>query len=138
MKMETNMPKIKTKQTVVIASAITLAAVVMGSILYITRKQEEEPAQNIVATATIMINEDGFAPADIKIKRGTVVIWNNQDPSPHRIVSGPYPSHSNLEALDSKTNIDTNSSYRFTFDKAGAFPYFDELNPKHTGTITVE
>jgi plastocyanin len=88
--------------------------------------------------ATVRVTPEGFQPQALKVKSGTTVVWTNYDTKPHRVASNPDLAHKDLPELDSKTNFDTNGTYRFTFEKPGTYGYHDELNPEINGTIIVE
>ena len=120
---------------------IAFAVLLVGVLAVVNMRQPKHvtaPDVTPPPTASVQITEDGFVPATLKVKVGTVVIWTNVDSAPHRIAANPYPSHTDLPELDSKTNMATDGTYRFTFDTPGTFHYHDELNPKTNGTVIVE
>ena len=70
-----------------------------------------------------------FAPAQLTVKVGTTVTWNNHDDIPHTVVSaGKFRSKA----------LDTDDSFSFTFTAAGDYKYFCSLHPHMTGMIKVE
>lgn len=94
---------------------------------------------NVVPVANlIIIEKDSFNPKNLTVKIGTTVTWINKDPFGHWIASDPYPSKSDLPALDSKKGLLQSEQYKFKFEKVGKFYYHDELNANLTGSITVE
>jgi plastocyanin len=120
---------------------VLLAVILAGLLVLVTANHNNNkngPSKSSTATAFIRITEDGFQSSSLKIKAGTAVVWTNDDTEPHRIASNPYPTHKDLPSLDSKSNIDTNGTYRYTFKQKGTFGYHDELNPEINGTIIVE
>jgi plastocyanin len=124
-------------------SALAIIIVVFGLLLVFMQHSKEnkktrQPAKSEVATAVVRITEDGFQPSNLKVKAGTLVVWTNDDTEPHRIASNPYPTHKDLPSLDSKSSIDTNGKYRYTFNQKGTFGYHDELNPDVNGTVIIE
>ena len=67
-----------------------------------------------------------------------MVTWTNNDKAPHIVASDPHPSHTNLEGLDSISDIAPNNSYSYIFEKTGEYTYHDHLNPfKFKGTVVV-
>ncbi len=78
---------------------------------------------------TVTIDNFTFEPAQLTVKVGTTVTWNNHDDIPHTVVSAGK--------FRSKT-LDTDDSYSFTFTAAGDYTYFCSLHPHMTGTIKVE
>ncbi len=87
---------------------------------------------------TVQITSKGFNPSSLDIKKGTVVEWINSDTSPHRIAANPYPTHSDLPNLDSKSNLGPSSNYSYHFNQSGTFEYHDELNPSINASVKVE
>jgi plastocyanin len=77
----------------------------------------------------VTIDNFTFAPAEVKVKVGDTVTWQNHDDIPHTIVSAGK--------FRSKT-LDTDDSFSFTFTAAGDYKYFCSLHPHMTGTIKVE
>lgn len=126
----------KKSSTIIVGLVILLALV---SIFVLSRNSPEPPVTPVPQTASVSITEDGFAPLSMKIKAGTVVVWTNVDNVPHRISSNPFGGAKDLPSLDSLTNMASNSTYRYTFDKPGTYGYHDSLNPQsYNGTIIVE
>ena len=100
-----------------------------------THQNEKRPAIAAPRVAFVRITEDGFSPAALKINAGTEVVWTNSDTEIHSIeaaIGSKYPS------LNSNTNLDTNGTYRYTFDQKGKYNYHDKLNPTMNGSVTVE
>jgi len=94
------------------------------------------PTPQITSQAQVTITGTGFIPSTISVKKGTQVIWTNTDSSPHQVASDPYPSHSLLPELVSKT-LNTKDSYSFVFEKSGTFSYYDETNPLKNKAVVV-
>ena len=83
------------------------------------------------ATNSVTIDNFAFSPADITIKKGTMVTWTNKDSATHTVTE-----------TDGKTGPDsgsvaTNASYRFTYNSVGTFKYHCSIHPDMTGTVTV-
>jgi plastocyanin len=120
---------------------VALVLVVVGSIIAVTlpsHKEPKPPSNVATKSAIVAITEDGFSPETVKIKVGMQIVWVNNDNEAHRVAANPFPTHSSLPALDSKINLAPNSTYRFTFTKAGTYTYHDELHPQTSGTIIVQ
>ena len=79
----------------------------------------------------IGIDNFAFAPATLTVKRGTKVVWINDDDVPHLIVSteGKFKPSSLL---------DTNQRFSATLTAPGTYKYFCSLHPQMQGTIVVE
>ena len=91
-----------------------------------------------VVSSSVEITKDSFVPATIQIKKGTQVIWTNNDTAPHRLVTDPHPLHNKLKELDSGT-LAKGESFTVTFEKTGTFTYHDEGNPLNMkGSVIVK
>jgi plastocyanin len=77
----------------------------------------------------IHIDNFTFEPAQLTVKVGTTVTWQNRDDIPHLVVSAGK--------FRSKT-MDTDDSFSFTFTAAGDYKYFCSLHPHMTGMVRVE
>jgi plastocyanin len=77
----------------------------------------------------VMVDNFTFQPAQLTVKVGTTVTWQNHDDIPHTIVSAGK--------FRSKT-MDTDDSFSFTFTTAGDYKYFCSLHPHMTGMVKVE
>ncbi|HEX4768502.1 MAG TPA: cupredoxin family copper-binding protein [Lichenihabitans sp.] len=78
---------------------------------------------------TVRIDNFSFVPAELKVKVGTKVTWENMDDIPHSIVLTD-------KSFRSKP-LDTHDTASFTFAKAGVVDYFCGLHPHMHATITV-
>lgn len=87
------------------------------------------PATPSTETAQVAISNFSFNPAQLTIKKGTVVTWTNQDPMSHTVTS---------QGLFDSGPISSNSIYSFKFDNAGTFDYACTIHPSMKGTITVQ
>jgi plastocyanin len=77
----------------------------------------------------VTIDNFTFSPAELTVKVGTTVTWNNHDDIPHTVVSaGKFRSKA----------MDTDDSFSFTFTTSGEYKYFCSLHPHMTGTVKVE
>lgn len=116
----------------------TLTEVTKINIL-INRKEvkKNEDKDVISGTANISIIANGFNPKEIKITKGTKVIFTNNDTAQHWPASGPHPTHTLYPDFDALKGLAQGETYTFTFDKVGEWPYHDHLNPSVTGKIKV-
>jgi len=87
------------------------------------------PAQ-ATSSQTVAIDNFAYAPAQLAIKAGATVEWTNRDDSPHTATADDDSFGSPV--------LDTHQSFRFTFSKAGRFPYHCKLHPMMKGAITVQ
>jgi plastocyanin len=79
--------------------------------------------------ATVSIDNFTFKPDVLTIKPGTIVTFVNHDDIPHSIVEKGGKFKSKV--------LDTDESFKMTFDTAGDVSYFCGLHPHMTGRIVV-
>jgi plastocyanin len=77
----------------------------------------------------VTIDNFTFSPAELTIKPGTVVVFENHDDIPHSIVDAAHAFKSPV--------LDTNERFSMTFTNAGEVAYFCGLHPHMTGKIIV-
>jgi plastocyanin len=106
------------------------------------------PAANV----TITIQDFSYSPATVTIKAGQTVLWINNGPSAHTVVSdsglwdsgtlGPPSSTMGQTAYGTAGGMTMGGSFRRTFTQAGTFPYHCSIHPPSlypgfVGTVTV-
>jgi len=82
-----------------------------------------------LATLVVKLIADSFQPASVTVTPGTTVVFINKDDDAHTVTS-------TTGLFDSK-GLDTNASWKMTFNKPGTYKYFCELHPFMKGTIIV-
>lgn len=92
----------------------------------------EEVAPQAQEQNTVAVKDFAFMPGSITVKKGTTVMWTNQDSTPHTVTS----SGSGEKVMDSR-DLAQGGMYSVTFDTAGTYEYFCTIHPDMTGTITV-
>lgn len=70
----------------------------------------------------VKLSEIAFKPANIRISRGTKVIWINEDDVAHYVNTDAHPSHTYYPQQNSKA-LKKGDMFSLTFDKAGVYPY---------------
>src|ERR1700743_2067176 len=78
---------------------------------------------------TVTIDNFSFKPNVITVKRGTHIIFKNQDDLPHSVVIPDLQVKSPL--------MDTDGIYDADLEKPGEFKYFCGIHPMMTGKIIV-
>ncbi len=81
---------------------------------------------------TISLSEIKFTPKELRISKGTKVIWVNDEAAVHYINTDSHPAHTHTPELNSKA-MNKGDNYAFTFTKAGAYPYHCSA---HASTMT--
>ena len=86
-------------------------------------------ARAAVQEATVSVDNFTFKPNVLTIKPGTIVTFVNHDDIPHSIVETGGKFKSKV--------LDTEESFKMTFDTVGDVGYFCGLHPHMTGRIIV-
>lgn len=88
--------------------------------------------------ATIKLSQIMFEPQNIKISKGTKVIWVNNDSVEHYINTDPHPSHTYFPDQNSKA-LKNGEIFSLTFETSGIYPYHCSAHAQTmTGSILVE
>ena len=82
------------------------------------------------ATRTATIEGTAFAPADLTVTAGDVVVWVNKDPYPHTATSS-------AAGFDS-SDIAPGKLWKYTAKTKGDFPYMCAIHPSMRGTLHVK
>lgn len=83
-------------------------------------------------TVAMDIQNSAFAKPAIKVKKGTKVVWTNQDRVEHDVApDSPSDTFSGSKLLSK------GESYEFTFDTTGTYTYHCTPHPFMKGTIEV-
>ena len=102
----------------------TLPAMVVVLALFLLTRQASAEAQ------VVKIDNFTFNPAELTIKPGTSVTWENGDDIPHSVVNAAGKFHSKA--------LDTGEKFTMAFTNAGEITYFCGLHPHMTGKIIVK
>lgn len=78
------------------------------------------------APTTVAIVDGGYREREISVPVGTAVVWTSQASAPHTVTADDG-------SFDSGT-LQSGSSFSFTFDSAGTYPYFCEFHGGRGGT----
>lgn len=100
-----------------------------------TETTAEEPAESdevLTGTVEMDIAGSAYQNPDITIKKGTTVVWTNQDTIQHDVTPDEESAGFQGSELLSK-----GQSYSFTFDTVGTFSYHCTPHPFMTGSVTV-
>jgi plastocyanin len=86
-------------------------------------------AAAVPAQTRVTIDNFTFKPDTLTVRRGTTVVFENDDDIPHTVVAtdGTFRSQA----------LDTEDKFTFTFDQAGTFDYFCSLHPHMKGQVVV-
>lgn len=84
-------------------------------------------------STTVTIQNFQFLPREIQVTPGTVVIWQNNDSSPHTSTADDINSG---EGWSSGT-LATGQTFSKTFSKPGIYTYYCNIHPSMRGTVQV-
>ena len=70
----------------------------------------------------IKLSQIKFVPQNIKVSKGTKVIWINDDSVEHYVNTDSHPAHTYYPQQNSKV-LKKRESFSLTFDKVGLYPY---------------
>lgn len=90
----------------------------------------------VAATEIVSITNIGFEPAEVAIKVGQTIRWENNGTSSHRIVVDPHPLHNQCIGLDSK-KMQPKESFAFTFTKPGEWILHDEQQLSNQSKVII-
>ena len=76
-----------------------------------------------------------YLPSSLEIQIGDTVLWSNDDTAAHTVSSGT-PTDGMNGIFDSSLFM-SGTTFEFTFDKSGTYPYFCMVHPWMTGEIIV-
>ena len=113
--------------------AILTVVLMMGGTGCSTSKTTTPAPTNTTTAAasnTINIVNFTFTPGTLTVKAGTTVTWTNNDSTTHHVAS-------DTGVFDSG-NLSPNTTFSYTFNNAGTFPYHCTIHTYMTGTIIVQ
>lgn len=98
-----------------------------------------KPTKSVKAEGAFVVHmtTDGFSPGKFTVKKGTGVVWENDDADFRWPASDLHPTHTIYPEFDPQQPVPQKSSWEFTFEKVGTWRFHDHLKPYFTGTITV-
>lgn len=83
-----------------------------------------------VAAESVTIENLAFSPSAITVKVGTTVTWTNKDSMRHNVASDDG-------SMPDGPLLGQNETYKFTFTKAGTYPYHCSVHPSMHGSVVV-
>ncbi len=103
------------------------------------------------APVTITLSDKGFSPQKISVTKGTTVTFVNSSSEKMDIASAPHPTHNGYDGTNRTTHCATgysgpkpldqctpSTTFSFTFDKAGSWPYHNHFNASQYGIVDVK
>lgn len=101
--------------------------------------------ENLTVVAVISITDDGFIPEEIKVEKGTSIIFRNDGQKQHWPASNFHPTHTFYpeqggcigSKFDACRGLEPGEEYSFRFDISGTWPVHDHIFPGLTMVIKV-
>lgn len=81
------------------------------------------------STANVAVTAMRFADSTVRVKKGGVVTWTNQDAAPHTITA----SNGSFDS----PRMGQGDTFSHAFDQTGSFAYYCKLHPMMRGTVVV-
>jgi amicyanin len=88
--------------------------------------------QNSQQVNAVNISNFAFTPVTLKVKKGTIVTWTNQDSVKHTVT----PDKADEDFKGSEL-LDKGGTYSVTFNDVGTYTYHCQPHPYMKGTIEV-
>jgi len=79
--------------------------------------------------------DECFVPYSLQVRVGDTVIWNNVDTAAHTVTSGNISD--GVDGVFDSSLFMSGTTFEFTFDEAGEYPYFCMVHPWMTGEVVV-
>jgi len=80
--------------------------------------------------------DECFIPYSLQVRVGDTVIWNNVDTAAHTVTSGNISD--GVDGVFDSSIFMSGTTFEFTFDEAGEYPYFCMVHPWMTGEVVVK
>lgn len=96
----------------------------------------EEAAPTPSERMSITYTDNGFEPADITVKKGTVITVTNESSKSVQFSSADHPTHRENPEMNLQT-LSPGESDSYTASEAGTWGYHDHIDESQTGTVTV-
>ena len=107
---------------------------------FVEKSQEASVLQSSAnpVDVVIVMAEEGFEPAEVIVKKGQTISWENNSVDWRWPASNLHPTHFIYPEFDPLEPIAPGKSWAFTFEKVGEWRFHDHLKAYMVGTIIVE
>lgn len=102
------------------------------------RPTQENVQVLAASTNLIIMKSDSFEPNTLTVKKGTRLVFKNEDTKDHWPAAGTHPTHAEYPEFDSKHSIKPGEEWSFIVEKVGKWHLHDHMHPSIGGEITVE
>ena len=83
-------------------------------------------------------NDCFFVPSEVIINVGDTVVWTNSDYATHTVTSGFIDEFEKFGELFDSGTAEPGSTFEYTFDTPGEYPYLCEIHPWMIGNVIVK
>jgi plastocyanin len=119
--------------------SLLLLTCAAGILLLLLNQSSSSPTTTPTGkTYEVILDENGFSPAEIEIKPGDFIKFNTSLSEAFWPASDLHPTHGIYPEFDPQEPIDPDKSWTFQFLKSGRWKYHDHLSPYNRGTIIVQ
>lgn len=101
-----------------------------------TTQPADTDEETAAETATISFTSDGFSPAELSVKKGTIVTIVNNSSSQVQFSSDDHPTHRINEGMNLPV-LAPGESDSFVAEGVGEWGFHDHIDASFTGMITV-
>jgi plastocyanin len=104
---------------------------------------EQKETKPVATVANVIIpngnsevgNVGFYIPLNLEVKKGTTVVWINDDNIQHTIQS--QDEQGNVLSLFNSKALKTNERFAYKFNEDGVYHYFCTIHPWRVGVVTV-
>lgn len=97
-----------------------------------------KPPVDETVFALVEMSENGFKPAQLTVKKDTIVRFKNVGATNMWPASNPHPNHTDYQDFDARRLVKPGEVYEFRFKNVGTWGFHDHLSPGLTGRIVVQ
>ncbi|MFQ5970415.1 MAG: TIR domain-containing protein [Nitrososphaerales archaeon] len=111
---------------------------IIGTVVFPSEETEQKMVAVLIPKGACNVsNKHFFIPKEIMIQKGTKVIWTNSDSATHTVTSGDVDDPENWGKIFESGLNKPGTTFEWTFDTAGEYPYLCMLHPWMIGKIRV-
>lgn len=114
--------------------AIIGVIVFVSFFLLVSLKTTQKKSETVV----VLMKPDVFEPKTVMLKKGTQVIFKNEDTQDRWPASDPHPEHYIYAGFDPRQPIQPGKEWSFVFDNVGDWTYHDHLFEAIQGKIKIK
>ena len=145
---ENNQENNSRKAVIIVVAVVLLAVAALVAILLLTPKDNPGPSNTSNSTtqntstekqagvALITFTDEGFSPAMLTVKKGTVVTVENKSTNSVQFSSDDHPAHTDNTEMNMSV-LAPGESGTFTAETVGTHGFHDHIDDSKTGTLVV-